>query len=72
MYAAYMSSTVIASITLLTPYPGTGCSLGTVNERDNMALSIGQVAKAAHVNVETLRYCERRGLIPRPPRSLSH
>ncbi len=35
-----------------------------------MALTIGQVAKAAHVNVETLRYYERRGLVPRPPRSL--
>jgi len=36
-----------------------------------MALTIGQVAKAAHVNVETLRYYERRGLVPRPPRSVS-
>ena len=36
-----------------------------------MALTIGQVAKAAHVNVETLRYYERRGLVPKPPRSLS-
>src|SRR6266853_1797924 len=36
-----------------------------------MALTIGQVAKAAHVNVETLRYYERRGLIPKPPRGLS-
>ncbi len=36
-----------------------------------MVLTIGQVAKAAHVNVETLRYYERRGLVPRPPRSLS-
>jgi MerR family transcriptional regulator, copper efflux regulator len=36
-----------------------------------MALTIGQVAKAAHVNVETLRYYERRALIPKPPRSPS-
>lgn len=36
-----------------------------------MALTIGQVAKAAHVNVETLRYYERRGLVPKPPRSAS-
>jgi len=36
-----------------------------------MALTIGQVAKAAHVNVETLRYYERRGLVPKPPRSPS-
>lgn len=34
-----------------------------------MALTIGQVAKAAKVHVETLRYYERRGLVPRPPRN---
>ena len=31
-------------------------------------LTIGQVAKSAHVNVETVRYYERRGLIPVPAR----
>src|SRR5260370_2107112 len=36
-----------------------------------MALTIGKVAKAANVHVETLRYYERRGLVPKPPRSLS-
>ena len=36
-----------------------------------MALTIGQVAKAAKVHVETLRYYERRGLVPKPPRSPS-
>ena len=36
-----------------------------------MALTIGQVAKAAHVNVETLRYYERRGLVLEPPRGPS-
>ena len=30
--------------------------------------TIGQLAKKAQVNVETVRYYERRGLIPRPPR----
>jgi MerR family regulatory protein/Transposase IS116/IS110/IS902 family len=35
-----------------------------------MALTIGKVAKAANVYVETLRYYERRGLVPKPPRSL--
>ena len=34
-----------------------------------MALTIGQVAKAAQVNVETIRYYEREGLIPPPPRT---
>jgi MerR family mercuric resistance operon transcriptional regulator len=31
-------------------------------------LTIGQLAKKARVNVETVRYYERRGLIPEPPR----
>jgi MerR family mercuric resistance operon transcriptional regulator len=34
-------------------------------------LTIGQVARQASVNVETLRYYERRGLIPAPPRRAS-
>lgn len=31
-------------------------------------LTAGKLAKAALVNVETLRYYERRGLLPEPPR----
>lgn len=31
-------------------------------------LTIGQLAKQAQVNVETIRYYERRGLVPEPPR----
>lgn len=31
-------------------------------------LSTGKLAKAANVNVETLRYYENRGLLPEPPR----
>ncbi len=34
-------------------------------------LSIGQLAAAADVGVETLRYYEREGLLPEPPRSPS-
>jgi MerR family copper efflux transcriptional regulator len=34
-------------------------------------LTIGQVAKSACVNVETVRYYERRGLLPEPPRRSS-
>ena len=30
--------------------------------------TIGQLAKSANVNIETVRYYERRGLIPEPPR----
>ena len=32
----------------------------------------GDVAKQASVNIETLRYYEKRGLMPRPARSLSN
>jgi MerR family transcriptional regulator, copper efflux regulator len=35
------------------------------------ALTIGRLAKAAGVNLATVRYYERRGLLPRPPRSAS-
>lgn len=31
-------------------------------------LTSGQLARAANVNTETLRYYERRGLMPEPPR----
>ncbi len=34
-------------------------------------MTIGQLAKQANVNLETIRYYERRGLIPEPPRSES-
>src|SRR5690554_1141494 len=35
---------------------------------DGMALTIGQAARAAGVNVETIRFYERRGLIEQPPK----
>jgi MerR family copper efflux transcriptional regulator len=35
-------------------------------------LTIGGVAEQANVHIETLRYYERRGLVARPLRSLSH
>lgn len=31
-------------------------------------LTIGKLARAAGVHVETIRYYQRRGLLPRPPR----
>ncbi|WP_368298821.1 MerR family transcriptional regulator [Cytobacillus firmus] len=34
-------------------------------------LTISQVAKEANVNIETIRYYERRGLISKPPRNKS-
>ena len=36
-----------------------------------MALMIGQVAEAAEVNIQTIRYYERRGLFPKPRRTPS-
>lgn len=35
-------------------------------------LTIGEVAAGAKVNIETMRYYERRGLVPKPPRSVSN
>lgn len=36
-----------------------------------MAMRIGEVAANANVNVQTVRYYERRGLLPRPERTRS-
>ena len=33
------------------------------------SLTIGQLAREAAINLETVRYYERRGLLPKPPRS---
>jgi MerR family copper efflux transcriptional regulator len=35
------------------------------------ALSIGELARRAGVNVQTVRFYEREGLLPRPPRTAS-
>ena len=35
-------------------------------------LTIGEVAAQARVHIETLRYYERRGLVAKPPRSVSN
>jgi MerR family mercuric resistance operon transcriptional regulator len=35
------------------------------------SLTIGRLAKQAGVNLETVRFYERKGLLPRPPRSTS-
>ncbi len=36
------------------------------------ALTIGEVAERAGVNTETLRFYERKGILPEPPRSASN
>ena len=38
---------------------------------ETKSLTIGRLAREAGVNLETVRYYERRGLLPRPPRSAS-
>ena len=35
------------------------------------SLTVGHLAKQAGVNLETIRFYERRGLLPKPPRSAS-
>lgn len=62
----------------LTLYHGTGFILlrirhtcGRRKGENGVTLTIGQLAQAAEVHVETIRYYERRGLMPEPPRRLS-
>ena len=35
------------------------------------SLTIGKLARASRVNIETIRFYERKGLLPNPPRSES-
>lgn len=35
-------------------------------------LKVGEVAKRAGVNLQTIHYYERRGLLPKPPRTLAN
>ena len=61
---------------VLTPYLSTGCTVqsDTTQAREidmpmSSKLKAGEVASQASVNVETLRYYEREGLLPEPARS---
>jgi len=38
---------------------------------DTKPLTIGRLAQEAGINLETIRFYERRGLLPKPPRSAS-
>jgi MerR family copper efflux transcriptional regulator len=40
-------------------------------ESTGQAMTIGELAAAARVNVETIRYYEREGILPEPPRTAS-
>lgn len=48
---------------VLTLYHSTGLIVPTDCEERGMAMTIGQVASAADVNIQTIRYYERRGLV---------
>ncbi len=50
----------------MTPFQGTGRTVFGVD-----ALTLGGLAREAGVNPETIRYYERRGLLPEPPRTAS-
>jgi MerR family mercuric resistance operon transcriptional regulator len=51
-------------------YLGTGLML-LLEAEEMEKMTIGQLAKEANVNLETIRYYERRGLVPEPPRNKS-
>ena len=53
----------------LTLYPDTGSILSAITGSCGVALTIGEVARAGDVNIQTIRYYERRGLFPTPRRS---
>lgn len=53
---------------VLTLYLGTGCINEEEGERVN-GLKISEIAEKSHVNIETVRYYEKRQLIPEPPRT---
>src|SRR6266568_4724436 len=55
----------------LTLYLGIGSILNRLQGTSRMPLTISQVATAADVNVQTIRYYERRGLVPTPRRTPS-
>lgn len=38
---------------------------------NSKSLTIGRLAREAGINLETVRYYERRGLLPKPPRTAS-
>lgn len=38
---------------------------------DTKALTIGRLAQEVGINLETVRYYERQGLLPKPPRSVA-
>lgn len=55
----------------LTLYHGTGAIVAANREDGGDGMQIGELAERADVNVQTVRYYERRGLLPEPDRKPS-
>ena len=53
----------------MTRYYATGFRLTLMSVDGNKSLRIGTLAKEAGVGIETVRFYERRGLLPKPPRT---
>lgn len=53
----------------LTPDNGQGFTIGNMNESADKALTIGRLARLADVGIDTVRFYERRELLPRPART---
>src|SRR5437870_2198998 len=68
--AGYSVTTSVSQERPLDPIPWYRVYLVlSLKESSGMALTIGQVANAADVNIQTIRYYERRGLFPTPRRT---
>ena len=61
----------LSSEELLTPYYSTDRKLSYGETTIMNSLKTGELAREAGVNVETLRFYERKGLLPTPPRRVS-
>lgn len=67
-----MGAPLALRTTPLTLYHGIGVTLDTTVDEDGpeeAAMRIGELADRAGVNVQTVRYYERRGLLPEPDRT---
>ena len=53
----------------MTPYLGTGFTLQVGHRIQMEPLTISRLARLGGVNLETIRYYERQGLLPKPPRT---
>src|SRR5215469_14992245 len=56
---------------MLKPVPATGSSPDSKRECELAEIRIGDLSHRTGCNIETIRYYERVGLLPQPPRSPS-